>query len=165
MAFAATRRRRMRAVTISAPFLEVQATISAVPSRSRYRTDNDLEKAMRHPIFKKDDFFTIGKDRVEMDPNVVELPEEVALAWSFDWAGAAGPYGVVTELRVEDGEITGELRVYDPTWDDSYLDGTRSRLGGFYSGIVYNKDRTRVEKCTLKGVSIVHYPVNPGADI
>lgn len=117
---------------------------------------------MRHPIWKKDDFFVVGNQRIDMDPAVVELPEQTSLSWGFDYNDARGPYGHVTDIRLEDGEITGELTVFDPTWDDNTLKDLNCRLGGFYNGVERKSDldgsNAIVTKCILREVSIIMNP-------
>lgn len=114
---------------------------------------------MRYDIWKKDDFFKLGDQRIDMDPACVELPEEAHLSWNFDWG--AGPYGKVTDIRLEDGVISGEFTFYDPTWLDEALPEEFFRMGGYYRNIEKNHDGTVVTKCRLHAVAVVLTPVYP----
>jgi len=114
---------------------------------------------MRHPIWKKDDFFIIGGERIDMDAEAVELPDEAYLFWGYNHGDPAGPYGKVTEMRVEDGEVTGELTVWDPTWDDNTMEDINCRLGGYFTHVEKRTDldgsNAVVTKCHLRAVSVV----------
>lgn len=111
---------------------------------------------MRHNIWEKDDFFTLnGSERIDMDPSVVELPESAPLTWQFDFTDARGFYGNVTDIRLEDGVITGEVEIYDPTWNADTIGDLNCRLGGYYTKVEKNEDGTVITSCYLRGVSIV----------
>lgn len=118
---------------------------------------------MRHKIWTKDDFFEIGGQRIDMDPAVVELPESTMLSWNYNFGDPAGPYGEVTDIRLEDGEITGELRVFDPTWDDGTMADLNVRLGGYFTNVdkIEIGGRYRVIRCKLREVSIFPLPLQP----
>lgn len=135
---------------------------------------------MRLPIWKKDDIFEIGARRIDMDPAVVELPEGVTpLTWNYQDDTIIGK---VNNIRLEDGEILGDLEIKDDVRYEM-IDGvptgvivgtTRSliyemihhgdvRLGGFYSNIEQKNDR--VLKAKLRSVSVILEWKNPGAKI
>lgn len=110
---------------------------------------------MRHTIWKRDDFFLIGGERIDMDPAVVELPEETPLVWNFDFSKGI-PMGKVTDIKLEDGEITGEVEFFDPAYDDVYkLDEFNCRLGGYYLSVEKTEDGKNITKCRLQAVSVV----------
>lgn len=127
---------------------------------------------MRYPILKKDDTFAVGFERIAMDPNVVELPEMVSLWWNHNYDDLRGPYGTLTDLRVEDGEITGELRVYDPTWTDETMQDIGCRLHGCFTNIAFESNldtkESHIAGCKLRAVSVMLEPpfgANPGSRI
>lgn len=116
---------------------------------------------MRHKIWEKDDHFEVGGKRVDMDPSVVELPEEAHLVWEFNWDDKRGPYGSVTDIRLEDGEITAKIKFFDPSWDEELLKSCR--FAGYYTKVEKNAEGSQVTKCKLKGVSVVPISNVPGA--
>lgn len=121
---------------------------------------------MRHPIWLKDDYFQLGATKIEMDPAVVELPEEpIVLTWLYRWEEA--PLGSVTDLRLEDGEITGEVKWADNKGAQSakaLLEHGDLRLGGYYTEVV-RKDNL-VLQCRLRAVAtIMSFGSNPGATV
>lgn len=116
---------------------------------------------MRERIWKKNDYFQISGKRIEMDPLIVELPEEAPLTYYYNWA--SDPVGKVTELRLEDGEITGEVEVFDHEFDEETLDKLGCRLGGYYRSVTYDDDRqSSVKSAKLVGVSFVLKHLMPG---
>lgn len=107
-------------------------------------------ETIRRPIWKKDDYFQ--QNGIDMDADVVDLIEEVPLFWNFDHTMVIGR---VTAIRLEDGEITGEVQTIDDYVD--MLSGG-CRLGGAYNYVQMNEDGTRVLKTTLTSVSVVPDP-------
>lgn len=121
----------------------------------------------RYQIWKKGDFFhPIDDNRYDMDPSVVELPKDCPLLDNFDYMR---PIGLMKNLEFEDGEITGELHVFDPvnkTNIEKILEDedTDSRLGGYYTKVECQqdaKDNWYIIGAQLRGVSIIHNPVMP----
>lgn len=91
---------------------------------------------MRYPIWKKDDEIQNRPKKTILDPNAVTLPDSVPLTWNFNRSSHGREvHGVVTDIRVEDGEITGEVEFYEPNYMQELLDEGDARLGGYYSGI------------------------------
>jgi hypothetical protein len=122
---------------------------------------------MRYPIWKKDDYFHHHMSlRIDMDPAVVELPTKpIVLALQYNWERP--PIGKVTDVKFEDGEITGEVHwfpyaVNGETWTDEMFEGLEVRLGGFYTKIVKSEDNKRVTACYLQAVSIMLEAETPG---
>jgi hypothetical protein len=117
-------------------------------------------------IWEKDDFFGfIGGPRYDMDVTAIECPgEKVPLTWQFEFDRA--PAGIVSNIRVEDGEVVGDLKMYNNNrFDALFLDGLKEdfRFGGYYSGVIFNDEKTIVTKCVLRAVSIVFKSNMPGA--
>lgn len=117
---------------------------------------------MRYPIMMKDDAFTVAGMRINVDPAVVELPEMATIWWNYDFGDLSGPYGTITDLRVEGEEITGEVRIYDPTWDENTMDIINCRLAGYYNKVEYKTDldggNPVVTSCILRAVSVIMNP-------
>lgn len=115
---------------------------------------------MRHPILKKTDTFT--HSHAKLDPNVVELPEMVSVWWNHDFGDIRGPYGTITDLRVEDGELTGELNSFDPTWNDNTMEDINCRLAGYFTDVAWHSDldgsNAVITKCALRAVSVIMEP-------
>lgn len=118
---------------------------------------------MRYPIWKKDDFFEIAGWRMDMDATVVEFSDELLLTWMYNWDG--DPVGKVIDVRLEDGEITGEVEFFDPKWDDSKMDILKCRLGGYYTGVEKTVGKERITKCRLRAVSVMLLDQTPGFPI
>jgi hypothetical protein len=144
---------------------------------------------MRHPIWKKDDVFTLVEGdhtdtrvrMIYMDGEIVQLPEEpLPLTWNFDWTMKSE--GRVMDLRCEDGEITGEVEFFEDSQIKKMLEGVKGeqtdleklaqmeiRLGGYYGDVVRKEDIIdgieHVMEATLRGVSffIENSGANPGA--
>lgn len=119
---------------------------------------------MRYPIWKKDDYFHHHMShRIDMDPAVVELPDKpVPLTWQYDWERP--PIGMVTDVKFEDGEISGEiewLTVNGETWTDEMFEELEVRLGGFYTKVYKSADNKHVTACYLQAVSIMLEVVAP----
>lgn len=108
---------------------------------------------MRRPIWKKEDFFLIGGQRIDMDPAVVELKDGLPLVWGYDFERQ--PIGKVNDIRFEDGEITGDVELFDQALEEVLLESGSCRLGGFYKSVEKNEDGTVVLKASLKAVSVV----------
>lgn len=124
---------------------------------------------MRHPIWKKDDVFYVVNKTITMDPSGVVLPEVSPLTWNYDWNRP--PIGKVTEIRLEDDEITGEVEVYNEV-DRQYIEPDAMeefsiRLFGFYNHVIYNDEGTAVIGADLRGVSLAMMAsgANPGAKV
>jgi hypothetical protein len=119
---------------------------------------------MRHEIWKKDDFFEVAGQRIDMDPANVTLPDESPLVWQFNQERP--PEGRVTDIRLEDGVILGEVTLFDTVQAkhvEDFLEEGLCRLGGYYTDVVKNEDGTQVLNAHLKGVSIVLTVNMPGA--
>lgn len=120
---------------------------------------------MRFPIWEKDDFFQFGGERIDMDPAVVDVKEQ-ELPLFYGYVFHVDPIGKVTDIRLEGGEITGEVEFYDngkdfallmlPTGDYPAM----CRLGGYYMEV--SRGATRVSACTLKAVSVMLMQNTPG---
>lgn len=127
---------------------------------------------MRHKIWQKDDFFQFTSNeelRIDMDATAVQLPEErLPLVWSFNWGDVKSHCGWVSDIKLEDGEITCEVELTTPamTEDDFFTLGLR--LGGYYTEVQKKILRPglqeEVTKCRLKGVSIMFLNQTPGAN-
>lgn len=119
----------------------------------------------RIKIWEKDDFFQISSERKDMDPAVVQLPEEgIPLAWQYNWEKT---YGVVRDIRLEDGEITGEVEFFDKHHQaqvEALLKHGDVRYGGYYSEVKERKDGnvSTVTECRLRAVAIVMNHTMPG---
>lgn len=123
---------------------------------------------MKHKIWKKEDFFLISDERIDMDPAVVELVDGIPLVWNFDFNRA--PYAWVNDIELIDGEIIGEVEWIDPHNYEQMIKDGDIRLGGYYTQVEKSEDGATVIKCLLKGASLVvsssmpnaHW--NPGAN-
>lgn len=116
---------------------------------------------MRYVIWKKDDYFEIiDKGRFDMDVSVVKLPEEpIPLVWDYHHDMIIGR---VNDIRLEDGEITGEVEFsVEKGLDDDFLEENELRLGGYYTNVT--QDQGRVVASELRGVSVVFKSRVPGA--
>lgn len=111
---------------------------------------------MRYPILKKDDVLRTQDVDIQIDAEGIEIPERAPLTWNYDYTG--GPYGYVDDIRLEDGEITGELMVTDPTWNDKTMEDYGYRLAGFYTDMVKSRDGLTITSCTLRAVAVVPPP-------
>lgn len=117
---------------------------------------------MRIKVWEKDDYFWAYDKRIDMDPTVVDLGLDIELpvAWNFNWGEK--PLGHVTDLRVEDGEITGELTMTHETLTKEDIDDLDMRFGGYYKDVVYTDEtETRVKSCKLVSVSTIFNPGYP----
>ena len=107
-------------------------------------------------IWKKDDFFLIGGEHIDMDPGVVQLPEDTTLVWQYFFEGV--PMGKVDNIRLEDGEILGDIHMFEEDQAEK-IEAIKDniRLGGYYSDVQKVKDEngTRVTSCKLRAVSFV----------
>lgn len=112
---------------------------------------------MRHIIWHQDDYFTKGEgelyEKIEMDPNVVELPTEpipVTISFQFDRASI----GEMVDVRLEDGHITGEVN-WDPTegFSDALIESDDLVFGGFYDQV--EKTETEILSARLAGVGVL----------
>lgn len=118
---------------------------------------------MIEKVWEKDDFFHhIGNKRLDMDPAIVEIGEEpVPVTWGYNFD--IPPKGRMLNLRLEDGEIVGELEFFDEkdtaTWETLKRD---VRLGGYYIGVELDEAKENVIKCRLKAVSIMLKSQTPG---
>lgn len=113
---------------------------------------------MRYKIWEKDDFFLVGGERTDMDPSVVELPDETILEYGFNYN--TKPLGRVSDIRLEDGEITGEVEFWEPTLSDETFAKLDCRLAGYYNN-VYQKNGN-VTGCSLRSVSMIPWTSSPG---
>lgn len=136
----------------------------------------------RRIIWAKDDYFDHGDKRTDMDPAVVKFPEEsIPIIVGFDWARGR-PIGNITDLRLEEGEITGEVFWFEPIIKEQYdalLDHDDMFFGGYYGDVVMtngNDTNERVLSCGLRaaglvpgngigGVRKVATGANPGASL
>jgi len=122
---------------------------------------------MDNRVWQKDDFFQPrGRKRIDMDPTVVELPEErVPLMWNFDQNSV---YGYADNFKLEEGEITCDLNFFNEQEAEHFeaLDSNGdTRIGGYYSGLIYTDEtESHIESCKLKGVSVVLTANMPGYD-
>lgn len=113
---------------------------------------------MREVIWGVGDYFQVGGKRYDMNAEVVEPPDEgVPLVWNFNYEKP--PVGRVEDIRVEDGELTGEVvflgkdALDDEMWETIKRD---FRLGGHFAGVKYKHEKsTVVTECSIKAVSIV----------
>jgi hypothetical protein len=114
---------------------------------------------MRYPIWEKDDYFQVGDERFDMDPSIVTWEDDVLpLSWNF--SHQENPRGSVRDIRLEEGEITGEVAFTDPTITDEMIKEWDLRFGGYYTGI--EKADGVVTKARLRAVSLVMAkPGNP----
>jgi hypothetical protein len=107
---------------------------------------------MRYPIWEKDDFFQVGEVRYDMDPAIVTWDEDkLPLTWLFNHQDL--PRGHVKDIRLEDGEITGEIVFTDPQITDELIREANLRFGGYYTPV--EKENGVVTKARLRAVSIV----------
>lgn len=125
---------------------------------------------MRYPIWKKEDFFSfVNGPRIDMDPAVVVIPEECVLGWNYDLA--RDPIGKVTDIRLEDGEITGEVTFFDSNEKyEQFLTPEKEgfealcRLGGYYTDVkkLGTAKNQRVTSCDLRAVFMMMMDHTPG---
>lgn len=127
---------------------------------------------MKITIWKRDDFLRlIGTARIDMDAEAVVLPTEgVPLTMDFDYQKP--PIGKVENVRVEDGEVVGDVtwfehsEITDEIWEDWYED--LYRFAGYYSGVQpYELDYEngdRITSARLRVVSIVSKVNVPGSE-
>lgn len=108
---------------------------------------------MRYTIWLKDDSFEVEGERIEMDPSVVVIEQQYSLPLAYNYNYDKGSVGKVEDVRVEDGEITGEVTFFEPTWNDEMVKDLGLRLGGYYTDVEYSEDGTKILSCELKGVS------------
>lgn len=112
----------------------------------------------RYKIFDKvkHRIFYIGGQQAKMDPNVVALPDKTPLTVNFNWA-LPEPLGWITDIKVEDGDITGVVVLHKDSGVEEMLDNEAVELGGYYINIEKTEegDFVIVTKATLRGVSIV----------
>lgn len=111
---------------------------------------------MRFNIFEEGDFFMIGGVRRDMDPIVVECENEpLPIIYGYDFAG--NYYGRISDIRIENGNLTGEVEWLDPALDDGSLERMGMRLGGYYIDVEERKEggKITVTKATLAGVAMV----------
>lgn len=135
----------------------------------------------RLPIWKKDDYFPAPEGRIDMDPAVVDIDEDkkYLLSWMYNW-DVRSIVGTVSNVRLEDGEILGDIEIKDKLryervddvltgiLDESYpkelekmLRNEEVRLGGFYTGVQLNEDKTQVLSCNLETVAVILMPIYP----
>ena len=93
-----------------------------------------------------------------MDAAVVRLPEEAPIVWMNEFE--KDPIGKVTNIYLEDGEITGEAEWFGEQWSDQAVSDLKCRLGGFYSNVTHNEGR--VVLAELKACSLVTEAQMPG---
>ena len=112
---------------------------------------------MRGVIWEKDDFFPYNEGRLDMDPVIVEIPDkEIPLSEGFDHNRQ--PIGKVDDIRLEDGEITGDLTFFGGEYQDRYVNLSKDglvRLGGFYLGVELDDEKKNVLSCRLASVAVV----------
>lgn len=133
---------------------------------------------MRHPIWKKNDFFE-PRDLppLNMNADVINFdPEGVPLVTNFNFATPDAVVGTVIDLEVEDGELTGEVVYRCDSRGNQYLPGdplqptldpakeapepARYRLGGYFSHV--QKEGTQIVSCELRAVSLIPIEDTPG---
>lgn len=135
----------------------------------------------RRIIWAKDDYFDHGDIRIDMDPSVVKLPEDsIPIVIGFNWADL--PVGNITDLRLEDGEITGEVFWADKDQKnhcETLVESGDMFFGGYYNHVVQTTGKNvkkRVLSCELLaaglvagngigGVRKVYSGANPGATL
>ena len=125
---------------------------------------------MKIKIWETDDFFKfIDGPRIDMDPKVVDLPDEaIAMVWGYDFA--ADVHAIVRDLRIEDGEIVGEATFTKPETEEqvaTLVEHGVLRFGGYYKDVVRVQEESgeRVTACMLKAVSILLAAQMPEAKI
>lgn len=126
---------------------------------------------MRHPIWKKDDFFEYTNGpRIDMDPAVCDISaEEVPLVWNFDMQ-RLNMQGRVMDLRLEDGEITGVMEYYDEKLKDEVVQSMIKdgflRFGGYYvevqKEVIEENELEIITSCVLAAVAIIAVASMPG---
>lgn len=127
-----------------------------------------LNWPQRRAIWEKEDFFLIADVRKDMDPEVVEIGDNLLITWNFDWQRA--PMGRFDDVKVTDGEITGIVSWFDKDGEhaEDLLVHGDVRFGGYYTKVETRKDgekKETVTKCLLTGVSLVLNSQMPGATI
>ena len=125
---------------------------------------------MRYPIWMKDDYFEyINGPRIDMDPAVVDISAEEILLF-FNYFFDLPAIGRVTDLRLENGEITGEVEVFDregPFCVES-IKAFNLRVAGYYADVQKHSieggdlDLLIVTKARLKAATIVSLHLMPG---
>lgn len=127
---------------------------------------------MKIKIWQEDDYFNfLGGPRIDMDPIVVECKEEpLPLTWNFDWERE--PIGLVSNIRIEDGELVGDLEWIEGNTDfnDEKWETFKEfcRFGGYYSHVVrkvLSDGQEHVASGVLAGVSIVMKSKMPGVKL
>lgn len=118
----------------------------------------------RHKIWEKDDFFLIGGERIDMNPDVVKIPEDrVVLTWGFSFDNDEYILGWAHDIKLEGEEITCLLDLNDKALGlDELLDKKDVRLGGFYNRIEKHTDAKGGVHCidaTLRSVGA--FSINP----
>lgn len=115
---------------------------------------------MRRKIWEKDDFFQMGGERIDMDPSVVEIEQGIPVVWGYNWTQT--PAGRFFDIRIEDGEITGEIEWFsDNEKYETLLDDGVIRFGGYFTKVERNEDGSVVTKCCLSGVALLPISVMP----
>lgn len=124
---------------------------------------------MKIKIWESDDYFLpIGLERIDMDPAVVRILDDVIpLSWGFYDNGIL--FGTVSDIRLEDGELVGEATF---TNQDKKADIVRLleegliRFGGYYGSIERTQELdgsgSRIVSCDLRSVGIVKIQNMPG---
>lgn len=134
---------------------------------------------MRMHIWKSTDWFGEPKNPTYLNVDGVQVESEVPLCYHFNHTKP--PIGTVTDIRVEDGEITGEVNFFTPVLDSNpsdtsffhdlvlidgylcYVDGTtrridiRYRLGMYANALEFQTidDKKTVMSCIVREVSLV----------
>lgn len=126
---------------------------------------------MRHAIWKKDDYFTRGGEKVAMDASAVRLVDDVIpLYWGTGFDAGDNIVGSVTELLVKDDEITGNLICEDSSMGETLDEALREghfRVGGMYVDVreLHDGEESRVTNCRLRAVGVFAVSANPGARV
>lgn len=117
---------------------------------------------MRHPIWKSTDFFATGPNdegRIDMKVEAIEVPDREIQVYGKFFSDLP-PLGHITDIKIEDGDLTGEVTWFNQNYDDMLGKDKVVRLGGHYDNTVVGNtgDGNRCTSARLTSVALV--PIN-----
>ena len=115
---------------------------------------------MRRAIWKSTDFFMLGDKRYDMDAVVIDTRQEPLPIYPRFDQQMTRPMGCVSDLRIEDGDFTGEVEwLEDAMLCDEIFDALPIRMAGSY---MVESTENVVERATLLYVTVVPIDETPG---
>lgn len=137
---------------------------------------------MRHVIWAKDDTFKlINEPEYHMSPAAIEVPKHHDIPITWDFSFRSPPIGRFTDIRIEDGDLTGEAVWFESTElrDPDVLNRTLEfyRFGGYFNEVVRENfmnakneiTRVIITHATLRSVAFApknpDIAANPGARV